>query len=323
MPPQSLPSPTRPVRPVRMPGISRIGFRRRAGLGAVEVIVVAGIVAFAAILVLMALPRGREASRMAGCQKNLMQVGVGLQMYHQAHRRYPTVPDLGETPGPGPIRAMLDAFVIPDLLELNDPSRPPNPSQAPPKGIRVPGLSCPSDTNARSGVFPSVVSYRANTGDDPSGSGGPFEPGRVTTSAGVEAADGLSFTAAFAERLVGDGRDRSMTPWNYAAMPGTVADGGCGNPQADRWHGDAGSDWAEATWRSTLYNHALAPGSPRSCIAQDGRSALMGASSGHVGRVHVLLMDGSLRGVSPTIEARVWRALGTVGRSESTPTTVP
>ena len=274
---------------------------------------VAGIIGFALLLILIMLPRGREASRMAGCQQNLMQIGVGLQMYHQAQRHYPGVASLGDPAGYGPIKAMLDAFVIPDLLDLRDPTKPPKPSQAPPKGARVPGLSCPSDSNAMAGHFASTVSYRANTGDDTNGRGGVFEPGRLLTSDEVEAADGLSFTSAFSERLVGDGRDGQPGFGNYANCPGPVVEGGCPAAPPERWRGDAGSNWAEAAWRSTLYNHALVPNASPSCIADDRRTALMGASSGHPNRVNVLMMDGSLRGVTPTIDAKVWRAMGTVG----------
>jgi hypothetical protein len=285
---------------------------RRLGRGPVEVIVVAGILGFAAILVMMALPRGRETARMAACQNNLRQVGLGLQMYYQATGHLPTVPTLDGSPGDGPIRAMLDALVIPDLLDLRDPSNPPRPSQPPPKGMRVPGLACPSDPNAMAGGGAPVVSYRANTGDDPAGLGGPFQPGRTMTNARIEAADGLAYTAAFAERLVGDGLDLQPARWDYAKVPGLVSAAGCPDSPRDFWRGDAGFDLAEASWRSTLYNHALAPNADRSCIADDGQAALMGASSGHVNRVNVLLMDGSLRGVTPSIDPKVWRGLGTI-----------
>jgi hypothetical protein len=290
--------------------------RRRAralGLGAVEVIVIVGILGFAVILFLMGLPRGREASRMASCQRNLMQVGVGLQMYHQASRLYPTVPSLDRPGGDGPIKAMLDAFVIPDLLELRDPTNPPRPTVSPPRGAKVPGLACPSDSNAMVGSSLSSLSYRANTGDDPGGQDGPFQPGRTMTSAQVEAADGLAFTAAFAERLVGDGRDRKPSTANYASSLGPVTRGGCPDLPSDRWRGDAGSDWAEATWRSTLYNHTQRPNASPSCIAEDGRTALMGASSSHVNRVNLLLLDGSVRVVSLSIDPMIWGRLGTVG----------
>jgi len=287
--------------------------RRRAGRGLAEAVVVVGLVGFFLLWVLMALPRWRETSRMAGCQKNLMQIGFALQLYHQVAGHYPTVPILGGRAGDSPVKAMLDTLVLPDFRELNDAGKKPKPSGASPTGVKVPGLACPSDPSAIAGAFTSPISYRANAGDATSGENGPFAPGRRMTSGAVEDADGLSFTAAFAERNVGDGRDRRPGPMNYAVSTGPIPESGCPGAPPDRWRGDAGSSWSEAGWRSTLYNHALDPASPRSCLAEDGRTATIGASSSHPGRMNVLLMDGSLRGVTPTMSPEVWRALGTAG----------
>jgi hypothetical protein len=44
-----------------------------------------------------------------------------------------------------------------------------------------------------------------------------------------------------------------------------------------------------------------------SCIADDGRSAFMGASSGHVGGVNLLILDGSVRTVPSRIDPKIWR----------------
>ncbi len=249
-----------------------------------------------------------------------MQIGVGLQLYHQANRHYPTVPDLGGPAGDAPIRAMLDSLSLPDLIGLRDPSTLPRPGQAPPSGSRVAGLVCPSDPYASSQTLDPRISYRAVAGDTPAGVGGPFQPGRLLTSAEVEAADGLGFTAGFAERMVGGGIDGRPGPMDYATTPGPVGEVGCPQSPVGRWKGDAGSSWSEVGWRSTLYNHAIRPGGSPSCIADDGRTAMMGASSAHPNRINVLLLDGSLRGVTPSMDLNLWRALGTVrGRSESTP----
>ena len=78
---------------------------------------------------------------------------------------------------------------------------------------------------------------------------------------------------------------------------------------------DAGWSWAEASWRSSLYNHALPPGASPSCVSRDGASALTGASSVHPGGVNVLTFDGGVRTVSPTVAPAVWRALATTGDS--------
>lgn len=293
--------------------MSRKGAPRRSGRGIVEVVAVVGIVGFFFVWALVALPRGRESSRIAGCQKNLMQIGVGLQLYHQVNRQYPTVAPLGPTPGDSPIKAMLDGLGLPDLVDLRDPARLPKATSAPPRGVTVPGLACPSDPNAMDRRFAAAISYRANAGDTAAGQGGSFEPGRITTIGAVEAGDGVSFTAAFAERLVGGGIDRRPGLGNYATTAGPIGETGCTDLALDRWRGDAGSDWSQAGWRSTLYGHLLAPNRSPSCIADDGKTAAIGASSAHPNRVNVLLLDGSVRGVTPSVAPAVWRGLGTIG----------
>ncbi|WP_435005810.1 DUF1559 domain-containing protein [Tundrisphaera lichenicola] len=276
-------------------------------------IVVVGLLAFFLMWVFIALPQGREKSRMVGCQQNLMQIGKGLELYHQANRRFPSVPELGTRAGTSPIQAMLEGLVLPDLTGISDTKTPPKPTTAPPRGTRVPGLACPSDSNAMAGLFDGPISYRANTGASTSGQGGPFAPGRSTSIPEVEAADGLAYTASFAERLVGNGRDGQPARENYARPLGPIGPDGCPSLGDDLWKGDAGSDWAEASWRSTLYGHALTPNATPSCIAEDGRTAAIGASSAHPNRVNVLMLDGSLRGITPTIDPKIWRAMGTIG----------
>ena len=270
------------------------------------------IVFLVVMVVAFALPRQRETARRAGCQRNLMQIGIALALYDQSERRLPTVPRLGTESAPtgGPLKAVLEALVLPDLTELTDPSRIPKPrtGRVPGEGP-VPGFVCPSD---RAEGAPSPVSYRATTGDDPVGTGGGFAPGQALSLADVEAGNGRSFTAAFSERLLGTRRPDDAGPASYSLVKGPVGAGGCPPAPPSSRRGDAGSTWVEATWRSTLYNHALTPGAAPSCIAEDGLSARMGASSGHPNGVNVLTFDGSVRTVSTTIALPVWKALATV-----------
>ena len=95
-------------------------------------------------------------------------------------------------------------------------------------------------------------------------------------------------------------------------MKGPVDEFGCPPAPSSSRRYDAGSTWVEASWRSTLYNHALTPNAVPSCVATDGLSARMGASSSHLNGVNVLIFDGSVRTVSPTIALPVWKALATV-----------
>ena len=115
---------------------------------------------------------------MTGCQKNLMQIGFALQLYHQGGQKFPTVPTLGGPAGDSPIKAMLDTLALPDFRELNDQGQKPKATGSAPGGVRVPGLACPSDPWAMASPFPSTISYRANAGDTTGGEHGAVRAGQ-------------------------------------------------------------------------------------------------------------------------------------------------
>lgn len=271
------------------------------------------------LVALSALPRRREVARLASCRRNLMQVGVALELYGRRDGSLPAVPALETGPSPegGPLRSLLVGLALPDLTELTDPAHPPERRESGPVVPRfVPGFLCPSDPRgsaAAPGDAP--TSYRAATGDRPGGVNGGFAPGRLLRLGEVEAGDGKSFTAAFSERLLGDGRD-APSARNYRVVPGPVLGPECGGgpapgPNPAGWRGDAGVSWAEAAWRSTLYNHVLPPMAPGGCVSADGRTAAVGASSGHSAGVNVLTFDGAVRTVGAGVDPRVWKALAT------------
>jgi prepilin-type processing-associated H-X9-DG protein len=273
----------------------------RRGLSAIELLIVLVLVVFVVLCVLMILPRQRETARMAACQQNLMEIGEALALYDQSQRFLPQVPPLREELAEqrdSPLKALLVQLGLPDLNNHGE--------------RRVPGFLCPSDPHAMAGSFPAPVSYRACTGASADGQGGAFAPGRHISVAQVEAADGTSYTAGFAERLVGDNQNQHPAPANYALAPGPLAGTGCPSLAPSAWRGDAGRSWVASNWQSTLYNHALTPGAAPSCIASDRRSAFMGAASGHTSGVNVLFLDGSARTFTRTIDPAIWREWATV-----------
>jgi hypothetical protein len=213
---------------------------------------------------------------------------------------------------------MLETFQLPDLTELNDTKVPPKPRPGQvPVEIPVSGFICSSDPNATAVNFPAPISYRATTGDSPAGDNGAFAPGRVLRFRDIEAADGLSFTAAFSERLVGNNQAGGPALSNYYVVPGALSGTSC--PPAhtpSAWRGDAGSSWTWSDYRSTLYNHALPPNARPSCAAQDGKTAFMGASSGHVRGINLLLFDGSVSVVRPLIDPKVWKEFARINPPE-------
>jgi prepilin-type processing-associated H-X9-DG protein len=294
----------------RLPRKKRPASPARRGLSAIELLVVLVLMVFIVLCVLMILPRQRETARMASCQQNLMQIGAALALYDQSQGFLPQVAPLRAEPaeqGDSPLKALLVRLGLPDLDS--------------PGERRVPGFLCPSDPHAMAGSFPAPVSYRACTGGNADGQGGAFAPGRHIGIAQVEAGDGTSYSAAFAERLVGDNQNQHPAPVNYALAPGPLAGFRCPNLPPSAWRGDAGRAWAASNWQSTLYNHALTPGAAPSCIARDRRSAFMGAASGHTSGVNVLFLDGSARTFTPTIDPAVWREWATIPEAPGLPET--
>ena len=285
---------------------------RREGYSVVEVVVVLAITGFAVCCVLTILPSGRETARLANCQKNLMQIGLAVQLYEQSHHRYPASQSVEPgSSGQSPIQIMLNSLMIADFRDLKSVDKLDLSTGVPRLGTRVPGLICPSDTNAHSEFSSTALSYRANVGDDFAGTNGPFAPNQSVASQSVENADGLSYTAGFAERLVGTGHDDEANQANYRSQSDPIT-GPCvaTNKIGPEWRGDAGHSWADPGWRSAIYSHAIPPNLTTSCISRDGQTAAMTASSAHRGRINVWMLDGSLRGITPSINPAVWQALG-------------
>ena len=300
----------------------------RPALTLVEVLVVLALAVTVALIFLMALPRAREQARLAGCRRNLGQIGMALALYDQFQNHLPTV---GQPEAPGdqepaamagaassPLWTLLETLVLPDFTELIDPKHAPaaRPGEVPGE-TTVPGFVCQSDPGALAGRFRAPVSYRAATGDSPAGDNGPFAPGRTFSLAAIEAADGKSYTAGFAERLVGNQNNGVASLTAYQLVPDRISPAGC--PRAadtSVWRDDGGSSWRGCDYRSTLYNHALPPNGQPSCIARDGQTGFIGASSGHTRGLNMLLLDGSVSLVVPTINPKVWREFARVGGRE-------
>ncbi len=293
---------------------------------AVDVIVCVVLITLTVLVILLLLPRGREHARMASCQRNLAHIGFALAQYDLLEHALPTVFELArpDPPGPfrpkGPLLVLLETLVQPNFLGITDAKSPlaPHAGEVPGE-IPVPGFTCASDSSATAGHFAAPISYRACTGDTPLGETGAFRVGRKISLQEIQDRDGLSFTAAFSERLAGDNLANHPAACNYALCEGPLTGAACPLQKGSaEWRGDAGSSWVSSDYRSTLYNHALAPGGQPSCIDNAGRTAFMGASSGHVSGINLLLMDGHVMVVTRSIDPKIWRDFARIGTVPST-----
>ena len=290
---------------------------RRSGVSLVEVLIVVAIVLVVAMMLAMAIPRSRENARLSSCTKNLGKIGGSLALYDNAFGHLPSMPKPGDR-GPGPLAIVGASSGFDDFGRKAALKSESGPLFAGfPGGHPVEGFICPSDSIfAKPLRFLAPTSYRACAGSSPDGSGGVFAFGGTVSAEDVEKAAGKDFTAAFAERRLGSGSGQFSPANDYQLVPGPIGPDACPEGPAESWRGDAGSSWESADWTSTLYNHAMPPNGAPSCVATDGRSARMGASSNHANRVNVLMVGGSVRGFTPSVDREVWRKFGGVSAQD-------
>jgi prepilin-type processing-associated H-X9-DG protein len=202
------------------------------------------------------------------------------------------------------------------------------------------GLTICGAAAANNNGTPGALPWAANCRADFFGTaGGLFRDGGSLLARDV--IDGLSNTAAFSERILGDGNTTIMTlgdirrggmpSWSPTLTTAQLVTA-CTNPalgMTGTHLSNVGFGTAElgsvtgGTLQHTLYNHLLTPNSRTvDCCnnvggVDDNRdAAIITARSYHPGGVNLLMGDGAVRFVSDNVELQVWRAIGTVRAQE-------
>ena len=204
--------------------------RKKSGFTLVELLVVIAIIGVLVALLLPAVQAAREAARRNQCMNNVKQLGLSLQMYHDANKRFP--PGHMETGVDGPsYRHQLSwlALCLPYLEESNvsklirkedvDPATNAhtNPKLVPAGRTVIGTFSCASDPvdalaisqiarDAANTLFWAPTNYMGNQGilcdcrgDECSGLFGHDTKFRMK-----DVTDGTSNTIAVGESLKGD-----------------------------------------------------------------------------------------------------------------------
>ncbi len=309
-----------PIRPVR------------GGVSLIELMVSVGIISLLLSLLLPAVQSAREAARRTQCRNNLHQIGIALHSFYDLHGYLDTtkplkviLPQMDDRPLWEEFERKDEAFRNQEFVSLSNVSSPA-------------AYICPSDPLLNAGEL--ELSYAINAG--PSVGGAPFQIWDKKRHL-REISDGLSNTAAFAERLVllpnlgevsaDEGRKNPLRyPWATLRKFGPAemreltehclsAEVRAVAPRASLFFGHTLYVGSEPR-----YNHLLPPnnwpftqnGVSEGPFAPDGVSeGPFGPSSQHEGGAQVLFLDGSVSFISNSIDREVFWALGTINGGES------
>ncbi|HID76809.1 MAG TPA: DUF1559 domain-containing protein [Planctomycetaceae bacterium] len=326
--------------------------RTRTGLTLIELLVVVTIIGMLMALLLPAVQSAREAGRRMQCANNLKQIGLALANYQSAYTVYPfgcgadsDRPGRPTYTSPGNRRYSLHSQILPylelnEVYELIDFTYPPfypdttgDPKTVTGRGpnedaaqMTIPVFLCPSDHKGQNRPW-GPNNYRSCNGSNWSGRKGDGLFGQGTAIRPADVRDGLSYTAAFCERVLGDDDKEAVdmegdlfslpAPWTEETFRRWCAQ--LGPLEAASLYHDAngGMTWLEGNMNWTRYNHMLPPGLPSCKNGITWNGVAMTANSRHYGGVNLLLGDGSVRFVSNQVEPSVWRALGTIAGRET------
>ena len=322
------------------PGMSR----RRSAFTLVELLVVIAIIGILVALLLPAVQAAREAARRMSCGNNMKQLGLALHNYHDVYRRLPPMAFYPKTVvgDDWSLHARLLPYLEQASLHNFIVWGVPYTQQGAVAQMRIPTFICPSETKARPRPDPQPsdpnfthfpLNYGVNAGSwfvfaptTQQGGDGLTHPQASFDFAALT--DGTTNTLAFAEVKAYTPylRDGGNPAGLGVAPPVATAVGGMGGSfKADSGH----TEWVDGRVHQTGVTVTFPPNTQvpftNAGIAYDidfnssreGKNitnptyATVTSRSYHPGGVQVTLADGSIQFVSQTVDATVWRSLGT------------
>jgi prepilin-type N-terminal cleavage/methylation domain-containing protein/prepilin-type processing-associated H-X9-DG protein len=317
----------------------------RFGFTLVELLVVIAIIGVLVSLLVPAVQAAREAARRSSCSNNLRQIGVALQNYHDACKKFPPSACLpvGGTGDNWSAQARLLPYLEEQSLEhLIDWSLPYN-VQPDVTQVRVSVYLCPTEVRDEARPDGALTHYPLNYGInlgtwfiyDPvaqQGGNGLVYPNSRTSFASLT--DGSSKTLAFAEfkaynPYLRDGGNPSAAHTPVPITPAEVVAYG-GSFKQDSGHtewidGRAHQTGFTATFQPNTYFAHVSAGQTYDVdfnSSREGKTAnkityaVVTSRSHHPGGVQVLFADGSGQFVADEVDLATWQALSTIEGGE-------
>lgn len=303
------------------------------GFTLIEVLVSIAVIGLLIAILIPAVQFARASARRSQCLNNLRQIGIALNSYESSYGTFP-----GGQVGAGYSfhAAILNHLELSNLfnaINFQIPSASPNPGEANWTAFNqvISTYQCPADVSAS--LSPIGTSYPGNRGVDSTGGfvdNGAFNFFNRMGTKISDFTDGTSSTVAVAEWVRGIhyslAKDQLGTVFstnNYPGQPNFSTQFPIDCHDLDWNHASIASNnkgysWLNGDYPSTLYNHLMTI-NDHSCIPSgDIQVGAYTASSRHSGGVNAMFADGHASFVGQSMNATLWRALGTRNGSEIT-----
>ncbi len=306
----------------------------KRGFTVIEVLVSMAILGLLVAVLLPAVQQSRESARRIQCRNNLKQFGIAITDFQSTHGVFPTgtiksgtvdseiamwrlLPGLGYSGLREELKTTFHSGIMPTRLPE----------------CSIPLFKCPSDTQHDSPFGYSNYLMNDGTKFRDRGRTNGYRQDMLRDTRPSDVVDGLSQTAAMAERLVvihglteaqmeqDAKRYLWFTQTRYSAPTETLlAVQECRERRTTPFpqYAIAGMSFYQDSHMG--YDHLMLPNEVGCYNGPEDFSTnnyyIIPANSQHAGGVHMLLLDGSVHFVSDHMDETVWRAIGTINGHE-------
>lgn len=280
-------------------------FRRLQGFTLVELLVVIAIIGILVALLLPAVQAAREAARRSQCSNNLKQMGIGAHNHQSTYKKLPPLVRYKPAAINNGYEEKNNVWIslLPFIEQANVYKLSPGPDP------RVPSID-DAATAANSLGSKVIQTYLCPT--DPT-----TEPPPTWTNGWVVSSYAANYDAWSSLQDGGTYSQWTTAPAGYQAILGTTHADGTSNTigiaEAYARCNTTGTLWAHESvtqeW-AAVFNASSARGVASKFQMQPTLAQCNAylPQTSHPGGIQIMLMDASVRGLSPSIDPNVWAA---------------